>query len=147
MIFEFSESILNSKSGYFFSNFNLKSAGEFFKLEPPCYRWRCCYQQWPSSSLYQAFIGLGIFLCLGFLYGLGSWFTANQNPSLLDVKTTQEGFLEVSKILGDPRTTTHHSMNEVIPLTKDLYSSKWNRKLAGKCQNKEVLTLLQKISP
>ena len=32
--------------------------------------------------------------------GLGSWF-ANQKPSsLFDVKTTQEGFLEVSKILG-----------------------------------------------
>ncbi len=86
--------------------------------------------------MYQASIGLGIFLCLGFLYGLGGWLANNyswENPSLLDVKTTQEGFLEVSKILGDPRTTTTShptTSTSAILLTKDLYASKWRRNLA-----------------
>ena len=73
------------------------------------YRWRSgCrwWNNWPLNSiltvsnLYQAFIGLGVFLSLGSLYGLGSWFASQKPSSLLDVKTTQEGFLEVSKILG-----------------------------------------------
>ena len=72
-------------------------------------RWRSgCrwWNNWPLNSiltvsnLYQAFIGLGVFLSLGSLYGLGSWFASQKPASLLDVKTTQEGFLEVSKILG-----------------------------------------------
>lgn len=63
----------------------------------------------------------------------------------MDVKTTQEGFLEVSKILGDPRTTTHPPM--ILPplnaaaLTRDLYASKWIRKV-NVCQQKKRLSLL-----
>ena len=70
-------------------------------------------KSWRSSPTCQAFIGLGFFCGLGFLYGLGSWFASSQNTSLSDIKTTQEGFLEVSKILGDPRTTTHPATFEV----------------------------------
>ena len=61
----------------------------------------------------QALTGFGIFLCLLSLYSLGTWFgnalVNSSNQVVWDVKTTQEGFLEVSKFLGDPRTTTHPS--------------------------------------
>jgi len=85
---------------------------------------------------------------LGSLYGLGSWFASQKPSSLLDVKTTQEGFLEVSKILGDPRTTTHHppvalSASEAVLLTKDLYSSKWIRTLSDKkCPKTLLITVI-----
>ena len=81
----------------------------FLQIYLLIYRWRSgCrwWNNWPLNSiltvsnLYQAFIGLGVFLSLGSLYGLGSWFASQKPASLLDVKTTQEGFLEVSKILG-----------------------------------------------
>lgn len=92
--------------------------------------------------LYQGLLGLLIFFSLGCLYGLGSWL-ASQNPTLLDVKTTQEGFLEVSKILGDPRTTTHPPMilPSYVTITKDIYASKWIRKV-NVCQQKKSLSLL-----
>jgi len=120
-------------------------------------RWRSgCrwWNNWPlrsvttASNLYQAFIGLGVFLCLGSLYGLGSWFASQKPSSLLDVKTTQEGFLEVSKILGDPRTTTNHPpvaqvASDSILLTKDLYSSKWIRTLSDKkCPKTLLITVI-----
>jgi len=121
-------------------------------------RWRSgCrwWNNWPlrsvttASNLYQAFIGLGVFLSLGSLYGLGSWFASQKPSSLLDVKTTQEGFLEVSKILGDPRTTTHHppavaqALTDSVLLTKDLYSSKWIRTLSEKkCPKTLLITVI-----
>jgi len=108
-------------------------------------------KSWRSSPTCQAFIGLGFFCGLGFLYGLGSWFASSQNTSLSDIKTTQEGFLEVSKILGDPRTTTHPATFEGSPstsvlLTKDLYSSKWSRQLPEKCSGKQKTLLITVIS-
>jgi len=83
---------------------------------------------------------------LGFLYGLGSWLAKFQaNPtSVWDVKTTQEGFLEVSKILGDPKTTTHPSstLSETLSFTKDLYTTKWTKDVPKICQNKPKTQLL-----
>ena len=99
-----------------------------------------------TSTFHQAFIGFTIFLGLGFLYGLGSWlarFQASPTNSAWDVKTTQEGFLEVSKILGDPKTTTHpSSLPSETLYTKDLYSTKWTKDVPQICQNKPKTQLL-----
>lgn len=69
---------------------------------------------------------------------------------LHDAKTTQEGFLEVSKILGDPRTTNNPSAvsaYQSTDLTKDLYSSRWTRKaIQKKCQRSKVSLLISVIS-
>ena len=50
----------------------------------------------------QALTGFGIFVVLVSLYSLGTWFghSLAANQLIWDVKTTQEGFLEVSKFLG-----------------------------------------------
>ena len=93
---------------------------------------------------------MAIFILLTGLYGLGSWL-ASQHPSLLDAKTTKEGFLEVSKILGDPRTTPHLSSAAsealaAVPLTKDIYASRWIRAVDSKCQNKGNVTETQRQS-
>ena len=101
----------------------------------------------------QALTGFGIFVVLVSLYSLGTWFghSLAANQLIWDVKTTQEGFLEVSKFLGDPRTTTHPSSSynqdiNVIFQTKDLYSSQWIRNSSQKCPKSRTLLLVTVIS-
>jgi hypothetical protein len=101
-------------------------------------------------------------LCtLGLLYGIGSWVgdiilitknnpVYNKNNNWDQIKTTQEGFLEVSKILSDPKTTNNPPISSFdsgdqidIPiLTSDLYSSKWIRTVPDICLQKKTNIIL-----
>ncbi len=71
-----------------------------------------------TPKVQQTLLGFGLIVSLMFIYGLGTWIgshylSTKYEPTVIDwgdpVKTTQEGFLEVSKILGDPRTTNNPS--------------------------------------
>ena len=105
---------------------------------------------WRSSPFIQALTAFGILFALISFYTLGTWIghglTANRSL-IWDIKTTQEGFLEVSKFLGDPRTTTHPSSfyNQdinVVFQTKDLYQSQWTRNASEVCPPKSRKLLL-----